>query len=153
MTFIGNCTVTKRKAHPCWRYEQNLDVCWAEGAGVVLAGLQPGLDAVFVDAVGAAQWVAALAIHLVLTHQAEFTGPAGVAPACWSVHGGRRSLGGAVEHWSADGPWRGLASCQQLPDLFGDFLNGHAGQHAAGLLHLLEQRPQLSFVALREALF
>lgn len=44
----------------------------AERTGVVLAGLQPDSDAVFVDGVGAVQRVPALRIHAVLTHQAGF---------------------------------------------------------------------------------
>lgn len=88
-------------------------LCSAEGTRVVLAGLQPRLDAVFVDGVGAVQRVAALAIHQVLAHQAEFTGPAGVAPPCWLVHGSRWSLDLTMGHWSADGSRRGLAPCRQ----------------------------------------
>lgn len=132
--------------------EQNLDISQAEGAGVFLAGLQPRFDAFSVDGVGAAQRVAALAIHWVLANQAEFTGTAGVAAPCWSVRGGKRSLVWVVRRGPADGCRRRLAPCQQQqPDVLGGFVDGHAPHRAAGALHLLEQRYQLSFVALGEA--
>lgn len=130
---------------------QNLGLCEAEGAGVVLAGLQPRFDAVSVDGVGAAQWVAALAIHQVLAYQTEFTGPAGVAAPCWPVHRRKWPLDWVLGQWPADGSWRGLASPQQKPDLLRGFVDGHARQRATGALHLLEKRYQLSTVALREA--
>lgn len=118
----------------------------AEGTGVVLAGLQPRLDAVLVDGVGAAQWVAALWVHVVLAHQAHFTGPA-----CWSLRGSRRPLDRAGGEGPADGPRRRpLILCQPEANLLDDLLHGHAGQRAAGALHLLEQRQQLSPVALWE---
>lgn len=88
-------------------------MCRAEGAGVILAGLQPGFDAVFVDGVVAAQWVAALAVHLVLANQAEFPGLAAVAPPCRSVHGRRWSLHWTMGRWPADGSWCCLALFQQ----------------------------------------
>lgn len=86
-------------------------LCRAEGTGVVLAGLQPHSDAVFVDDVGAAQWVAALWIHMFLAHQAEFKGP-GRLTATWCccccycpLWGRGRSLNGAWGRGSAYGPW------------------------------------------------
>lgn len=79
------------------------------------------------DGVGAAQRVAALAIHRVLAYQAEFTGPAGVAAPCWSVHGGDGSLDWGVLQGPADGSRRRLASRQQQqPDVLGGFVDGHA---------------------------
>ena len=124
----------------------------AEGTGVVLAGLQPRSDAVFVDGVGAAQWVAALWIHMVLAHQAEFTGPESVPSTCCccrSLRGRRWPLDGARGHGAADGPrGRPLALCQLEADLLDDFLHGHACEGATRALHLLEQRHQLSPVAL-----
>lgn len=123
----------------------------AEGAGVVLAGLQPDSDAVFVDGVGAAQWVAAVWIHVVLTHQAEFTGPNSTCRRHRSLRGRRRPLDGARVRGPADGPrGRPLVLGQLEADLLDDFFHGHAGQRAAGALHLLEQRRQLSPVALWE---
>lgn len=126
-------------------------LCPAEGTRVVPAGLQPCLDAVFVDVVGAVQRVAALAVHQVLAHQAEFPRPAGVAPPSWLVHGSRWSLDLTMGHRSADGARRGLAPCRQQLDLLGGFFDGHARQRAAGALHLLEQGLQLGGVVLREA--
>lgn len=129
----------------------HLNICGAEGAGVVLAGLQPRFDAVFVDGVDAAQRVAALAIHRVLAHQTELTGSAGVPAPCCSVHGRRWSLGRGVGRRAADGSRRGLALCQHKPDPLGGFVDGHARQRAPGALHLPEQPQQLMAVALREA--
>lgn len=128
MTFIGNCALNKRKAHRSQRYRVEFRhlLGRAEGAGVVLAGLQPRLDAVFVDSVEAAQWVAALAIHQVLAYQTEFTPPPGVASSCWSVHGWKWSLDWVMGQWPADGSRRSLSSCQQEPDLLSGFVDGHA---------------------------
>lgn len=55
------------------------------------------------DGVGAAQWVAALAIHQVLAYQTEFTEPAGVATPSWSVHGRKWSLVWVMGQRPADG--------------------------------------------------
>lgn len=82
----------------------HLSLCWTEGAGVVLAGLQPHLDTVFVDGVRAAQWVAAFWVHMVLAHQAEFTGPGSVSTWCCSLNGIRRPLDGARGSGPANGP-------------------------------------------------
>lgn len=65
------------------------------------------------DGVGAVQRVAALAIHQVLAHQAEFPGPAGVPPSCRLVRGSGRSLDLTMGHRPADGSRRGLAPCRQ----------------------------------------
>lgn len=105
----------------------------AEGTRVVLAGLQPRSDAVPVDGVGAAQWVALLRLHEVLAHQAQ--------PACFHGESLRRLGHGA----------RALDLCQPEPHLHHHLLHGHAGQRAARALHLLEQRLQLSLRAFWEA--
>lgn len=108
----------------------------AEGTRVVLAGLQPRSDAVPVDGVGAAQRVALLRIHVLLANRAQ---PAGFD--C----GGSGSLCG-LGHGA--GP---LVLCQPEPHLHHHLLHGHAGQRAARVLHLLEQRRQLGLGAFWEA--
>ena len=100
------------------------------------------------DGVEAVQWVAALWVHVVLAHQAHLTGPA-----CWSLRGRRGPLDGAGDEGQADGPRRRpLVLCQPDANLLDDLLHGHAGQRAAGALHLLEQRQQLGSVALWETI-
>lgn len=112
----------------------------AEGTRVVLAGLQPRLDAVFVDCVRAAQRVAVLWIHVVLAHQAQSAGLGGcISSTCCLLRGL------AEEH--GPGP---LVLVQPKAHLHHQLLNGHAGRRAAGALHLLEQRHQLSFGAFWE---
>lgn len=64
-------TIIKEKCR-CFRACFAASLGRAERTGVVLAGLQPDSDAVFVDGVGAVQRVPALRIHAVLTHQAGF---------------------------------------------------------------------------------
>lgn len=121
----------------------------AEGAGVVLAGLQPHTDAVSVDGVAAAQGVPALWVHVVLAHQAGLQRPGSLTPVCRSLRGGCRPLDGARGCGPADGPrGRPLVLHQLEAHLLDDLFHGHAGQRAAGALHLLEQRRQLSPVAL-----
>lgn len=95
------------------------------------------------DGVGAAQWVAAFWIHVVLTHQAEFAGPGSLTPSR------RGSLRGRCR--PLDGPrCRPLVLCQLEADVLDELFLGHAGQRTAGALHLLEQRLQLGLAALWE---
>lgn len=101
--------------------------------------------------------MAALWIHVVLTHEAQFTSPDGLTSTCrcccWrSLWGRCWPLDGARGRGPADGPWgRSLVLHQLEADLLDELLHGHARQRAAGALHLLEQRGQLSLVALWEA--
>lgn len=96
--------------------------------------------------------MAALRIHVVLAHQAEFTGPDSLTSTCRGPLWGRcRPLDGAGRRGPADGPQgRLLVLHQPEADLLDDLVHGHASQRTAGALHLLEQRRELSPVALWE---